>query len=403
MQPDGSEIHTCPTSDSFGGKPAVPYSVETCESEAELLGIEADWNRLSETAAFPNAFTTFGWFRIWTLQFINNDQRHRLQPYVLVLRQDGKVTGIAPFIRVISSRFGLRVCKLEFVTIHADYNELVLGAEPADQTRAVIDFLARRNTEWDIVDLRQLHATPEGIRRIEGAVRIAGLTHRLFSEREQCPYMTIDGPFSKILNRRSRRTRDTFRRMRSRLEGMAAEGLRVRIVEQPHEEPGLLQKMISIEAQKHVGGKLSSPFLGRYPEAFSSLLSTLGPRGWLAVGVMEMCERLLAWELVFRCGRQLWSYQGAYDHKFARLSPGTMLLPAFIDYGFSRGFTEYDFLSGEESYKLKWATGFHRTYRLLVWNPRWMSTLCAFAYLKLRARPQAQNQVTSMDDPMHGQ
>ncbi len=188
MQPDGSEIHTCPTSDSFGGKPAVPYSIDTCESEAELLGIEADWNRLSETAAFPNVFTTFGWFRIWTLQFINEDQRHRLQPYVLVLRQDGKVTGIAPFMRVVSSQFGLRLRKLEFVTNYADYNELVLGAEPADQTRAVIDFLARRNKEWDIVDLRQLHATPEGIRRIEGALRLAGLAHRLFSERAMPVY-----------------------------------------------------------------------------------------------------------------------------------------------------------------------------------------------------------------------
>ncbi len=92
-------------------------------------------------------FTTFAWFRIWTLQYINKDQRQRFQPYVLVLRQDGEVTGIAPFIRVVSSQFGLRVCKLEFVTHYADYNELVLGAEPADQTRTVMDFLARRNKE----------------------------------------------------------------------------------------------------------------------------------------------------------------------------------------------------------------------------------------------------------------
>ncbi len=402
MQPDGSEIHARSTSDSFGGKPAVPYSVETCQSEAELLGIEADWNRLSEAAAIPNVFTTFDWFRNWTWQFIHKEQRDRFQPYVLVLRQDGKVTGIAPFIRVCASRLGLRVCKLEFVTNHADYNEFVLGAESADQTRAVMDFLARASKEWDIVDLRHLHATPEGITRIEGGLRLAGLAHRFFPEGQQCPYMTIDGPFSKILNRRSSRTRDTFRRMRSRLDGMAAESLRVRIVEQPHEEAGLLQKMISIEAQKHVGGKLSRPFLGRYPEAFSSLFRTLGPRGWLAVGVMEMGERLLGWELVFRCGRKLWSYQGAYDHKFARLSPGTMLLPAFIDYGFSRGFIEYDFLSGEESYKLKWATGFHKTHRLLLWNRRWMSRFCAFAYLKLRVRQQAHDQLSLKDDPMHG-
>lgn len=401
MQLDGSEVSACLTSDSFGGRPAVPNAIEICESEAELFRVEGDWNRLSETAAVPNVFTTFDWFRTWACQLVDEVPGRRFQPYVLVLRKDGEVTGIAPLIRVISSRLGMRVCKLEFVTIHADYNELFLGVESAAQTRSVTDFLAQTSKEWDIVDLRHLHATAEEITQIEDALRHAGLAHRLFPEENRCPYMTIDGPFHKILNRRSSRTRDTFQRMRSRLEGMAAEGLRVRIIEQPHKEPELLQKMISVETQKHVGGKLFSPFLGRYPEAFSSMFKTLGPRGWLAVGVMEMGERLLGWELAFRCGGKLWSYQGAYDHKFAHLSPGTMLLPAFIDYGFSRGFTEYDFLSGEEPYKLQWATGFHQTYRLLVWNRRRMSRLRAFAYLKLRAPRQVKSQRSAKDGPIH--
>ena len=165
---------------------------------------------------------------------------------------------------------------------------------------------------------------------------------------------------------------------------MRAEGLRVRIIENPLEEPGLLEKLISVESHKHVHGKLSEPFIGRYPEVFQSLFETLGPRGWFHVALMELGTRPLAWQLWFCCGKKLWGFITAYDPAFARLSPGTMLVPALIDYGFSHGYTECDFLRGEESCKMRWATGFHQTYRLLIWSPRWLSRARAYIYLDLK-------------------
>jgi CelD/BcsL family acetyltransferase involved in cellulose biosynthesis len=58
-------------------------------------------------------------------------------------------------------------------------------------------------------------------------------------------------------------------------------------------------------------------------------------------------------------------------------------LPAIIDYGFAHGFTEYDFLSGEEAYKQHWATGFHLPSRILVWNDRLKSRAYS-AYMSKR-------------------
>jgi len=174
---------------------------------------------------------------------------------------------------------------------------------------------------------------------------------------------------------------------------MASEGLRVRVIHDPHTEPELLEKMIAVEAQKEVGGKRSVPLIGCNTDVFASLFATLGPLGWLRVAVMELGDRLIGWELIFHCGSKLWSYQGAYDREFSRLSPGTMLLPTVIDYGRTHGCTEYDFLGGEETYKLKWATDLHQTYRLLIWNRRWMSEFFAWTYLKFRIHPLASTQV----------
>ncbi|MGB7547414.1 MAG: GNAT family N-acetyltransferase [Terracidiphilus sp.] len=268
-----------------------------------------------------------------------------------------------------------------------DYNDLVLGDDVAGQTEAVMDFLSHSAKKWDLIDLRDLRDAGNAITHIESALKRAGLPYRLLREEERCPFMPIDGPWSEILGRRSSATRHTFRNRQSRLNKMTGEGLRVRILDDPHKEPGLLEKMIALEAQKHVGGKPSPPFLGVHSEVFASLFDSLGPKGWLCVAMMELDDRLLAWHLLFRCGGKLWGYLTAYDHDFSHLSPGSMLVPAIVDYGFAHGYTEYDFLSGEEPYKMQWATGFHHTYRLLIWNRRWISRFRA--YRNLRVLPSA--------------
>jgi CelD/BcsL family acetyltransferase involved in cellulose biosynthesis len=38
-----------------------------------------------------------------------------------------------------------------------------------------------------------------------------------------------------------------------------------------------------------------------------------------------------------------------------------MLFPALLDRGFSRGYGEYDFLRGEEPYKMRWSTARRRS------------------------------------------
>jgi CelD/BcsL family acetyltransferase involved in cellulose biosynthesis len=272
---------------------------------------------------------------------------------------------------------------MEFVGTQADYNDFVLGNDPAGQSEAIVDFLAQTQDQWDLIDLRDLHETGSTIALIEKALSHAGLIYRILPE-ERCPYLPIDAPSSVIVSRLSRSARHTLQNQQRRLERMRAEGLRVRTIENPQEEPGLLEKLIALESQKHVHGELSQPFIAAYPEVFQSLFDTLGPRGWIYVALMELGDRAVAWQLGFRCGKRLWDYNKAYDHTFSRLSPGTMLIPAILDYGFSHGYQEFDFLRGEESYKMRWSTGFHQTYRLLVWGRRWTSRARALIYLDLK-------------------
>lgn len=365
------------------------FTVEPVTTEEGILRLAGDWNRLSETSNDPNVFMTFDWFRAWNQRLTQEDRGGR-RPHVLVVKKEGAIVGIVPLIYRTASRFGVGVRKLQFVGSEGDYNDFVLGNDPLAQIDAIVDFLAQTRDQWDLIELGDLRDTGNTLALVEAALSRRGLVYRLLPERMKCPYLPIDAPSSEMVSRLSRspgREMDglhTFRKKLRRLEKLRSEGLRVRIIENPSGEPGLVKKLIALESQKHVDGKLSEPFIARYPEVFQSLFDTLGPRGWFRIGLMELGERPIGSRLVFRCGRKLWDFLTAYDHSFSRLSPGTMLVSALVDYGFLQGCDEFDFMRGEESYKMQWTRKLHQSHRLLIWSPRWVSRARAFVYWDLK-------------------
>lgn len=369
------------------------YTIEVITDKEEVLKLREDWDHLSCAVENPNVFMTYGWFIAWYKFLDERLSSTNCRPNILVLRKDGIVTGIAPFVISYVSRFGCSFRRLQFVMreLEWDYNDLVLGLDDTAQSEAVVNFLNHNRNNWELIELRSLRETRNAIEIIKNALTNAQLPYRVFPEEEGCPYMTIDSPWSEVLGRRSSSTRHTFRNLQSRLKRLAGDGLSTRIIENPQMESSLLDKMIEVEAQKTVAGKPSPPFIGRYKDVFRPVFDRLGSQGWIRIAVMEIGERLIAWHLLFRCGKKLWGYMTAYDSEFARYSPGTMLISTIVDYAFTHGFTEYDFLSGEEPYKMQWVVGSHRTHRLLIWNRRWRSRIFASIYRQLRVKSSFRN------------
>ena len=372
----GSTANHDPARESFAEKEGPRSSVEQINSETEISRLQTDWNRLSEDSEFPNVFMTYDWYRIWNEQLSQRDNHSQRSPNVLVLKKDGAVTGISPLIRRKCSRLGVAARKIEFVTIHADYNDFVLGDDSTGQIEAIVQFLARTSNEWDLVDLRDLRANGDIRRRIEDALSRTELRYLTLPEKDRCPFVQINGNSAAVTKELSRHFRQ---RLRKQMERAAAEGLCLRIIENPEQEPGLLEKLVTLDHKKHLQRK-SAPFIGSNAKVFQSMFDNLGPRGWLYAALVEKNSQPVAFQLGFRCGKKLWGYLMAYDHDFARLSPGKLLFSAILDYGFSHGFEEFDLLRGEDAFKWVWSDRYHWNSQMLIWNSRWSSRAIKFAH-----------------------
>lgn len=367
--------------DCVGTKLDKSYTVEVIATEAGVSGLEEAWNRLSANSKGSNPFMTFGWYRAWLRRLMADEGCRHLQPYVLVIKQNQEIVGITPLVRRVAARLGFRMRKLEFLTHHSDYNEFVVGEDVCALTQAAMDFLARTAHEWDFADFREMRDHGARIAALKSASERAALPFRVSAEPGGCLHMPIDAPWSETRRRKHLRF---ARRASLNFEERAGEGFRAHVVDRPHQEVGLLERIIAVEAQKRVGGKQSHPFVGAYPEVFQSLFDDLGPRGLIAVVLIERGDRLVAWRLLFRHGTKLWDYQTAYDPAFADVSPGTILVCTAIDYGYAHGCDEFDFLRGTDDYKWRWTSIFRRNQRMILWNRRLIPRLGAFAYFKLR-------------------
>ncbi|HWA95906.1 MAG TPA: GNAT family N-acetyltransferase [Terracidiphilus sp.] len=378
--------------------PKADHEISLVTREEDVLHLREEWDRLSTNSAHPNVFTTFDWFRAWYLRVAKARRSERKKPFVVVIRENGAVTGIAPLVHTTAFRKGLFVRQLSFAAREWDYNDLIAGDENSGRTEAVLGHLIRNQQQWDVVDLRDLRDVGNSLVHIGNALNDAGLEFRFLPEEERCPFMPIQGPWENYLSQLSGPSRHRLRKRQSKLLRTLGDEVRLRAVDKPHLEDGLLERMIALEKQKRSGGLLSVPVLGRHADVFESIWKTLGPKGWLCVTLMEWRNQLLAWQLLFLCGKKIWGYLTAYNHDFAELSPGSSLIPIAIDYGAAHGFTEFDFLSGEEPYKMRWTEGFHRTFRLIVWNKAWSSRFRASVCLGLRPDAISANRGSFMSD-----
>jgi len=365
----------------------LSYSVEVVSTPEGLLDLRKAWDHLANTAEHPNVFTTFEWVWTWWqhgggVEAPGKDCRL----HVLHLHQGGKTTGIIPLMRRTASRAGLSVRKLEFIGLGLnDYNDFLLEGDAAAQIASALDYLWSTRENWDLIELSDLgpeSGTPTVLRQALADSRF----HCKVRSDHRCVYVPIDTDWSGFLKRHSKRFRHNLTSQANRLKRLEAEGLRVRILENPEQEPGLLQRMTALESSKRVRRASLFAILHTAPGFFQRLLETLGPAGWLYLALMEKHNHLIAYELGFRHGGKLLAYNKAFDAAYAYYSPGTMLIPAVFDYGFKHGYREYDFMRGDEPYKARWSQHAHQNSRFALWTPGWRSDLMACLYLSVRPR-----------------
>ena len=331
--------------------------VQPIETRVETPRAE-EWRELNARARAGNMFLGPEWLEPWWKQFGANREWQ-----TLCVREGGRLIGMLPLFAEEVRVGGVPVRRLAFLgdgETGCDCMDVL--AEPGREREVHQHVMAAlMQLPWDLCDLDGLwresftalqlaQAFPPG-RAADGVARDARL-------RYVCPYIPLEGNYTKYLEGLSRR--ENLKRREKWIQ----------------KQPGVsiacgtgMDEFFELHRARWAAEGGSDGLTGKEHEDFHrEAAQRLAEQNMLRMYTLRVARRPVAsvYGVVHR-GKFNY-YQSGYDPNWASKSVGLVLLARTVEDAFAAGLHEFDFLRGNEGYKGEWARAERWTIQLRLWR-----------------------------------
>ncbi|HJZ96126.1 MAG TPA: GNAT family N-acetyltransferase [Candidatus Solibacter sp.] len=341
-------------------------NVELVTRREDLPGLAQKWDELARNDPRDGFFRSSAWYMAW-MDHVRTDA----QPFIVVVRdQSGEIVGLAPLCRAPYRDLGFRLTGVstggrEMVSgDFLDYPSAPHVREEVLQT--ILSFLWERRSEWEMLVTGEVTVGGDLHRAIESFAEVRGLGFRLQEERT-CPFIELPPTFEQYLRGLSQKMRYEMRRdTRDLLEKM---GTRIEVVTEPQEVCDRLDTVIQLHVAHwhnvNLPGTLSRPEMRGFLKQFCAAPP---PGGQTRLYFLKHEDTPAAAVFTFWYGENALFYQTGWDPQSpaARFSPGMVLVGWSIRDAIEGGMKYYDFLRGDEAYKVRLTKSSRKTATLLL-------------------------------------
>jgi CelD/BcsL family acetyltransferase involved in cellulose biosynthesis len=391
---------TAPTLDAEPACPGPVLDLPTIDDtpipalRAERRSFDAipreTWDRLAARNPWSTPFSAWAFHRAWWDAYGDNAHdetlvvcrdgaggepvaivplmhRHEVEPTDAATRttmrhaDGGGLTAVAPSAKAIL--FG--------ASYHSDY-ATILG-DPAmlpAVARSVADYVAAPVGEaWDVVDLRRLRCQDPTGSQLAIALRERGLGDLTVEREDVCPVVTFpEGvDIETFLSTLGKKERHEIRRKVRRAEAVGE----VRLTDSTDPQADL-ELFIDLHQKRWGAMGLFPPTRGGEQSRVlvRRLFELFGPDGPFKLTILTVGDRRIGAGLHFETETDLLYYNAGIDPDARDLSPGVLMIHAYVARALERGLRRMDFLRGDESYKYEWGAVDEPIQRLLLGRVR---------------------------------
>lgn len=299
-----------------------------------FLALENDWERLADAMDAP-VFQRHAWARIWL-----DHLGYKKTPVLLV--NGDPINAICPLVR---SNGGRRLLPLQWIGHGVSDYLGPLAADPESAGELALGFIQRMS-----------HLGGGMFQSIDLATRlnrayIDSLGPRILSRPyEQCPVIDTTGSWNDFLSSKPSKFRTNYKRMLRKVNGLGE----IRISRAEPDE-SLFLEMLEVERNSWKWSD-GSAFL-RDPKTRSFMRSILLEAQLpVEVWTCRVDDQLGGFAVCFTTAKCRQYYLPSFRKDFWGL--GVFLMASLIELSCSQeGIQEFDFLRGDEAYKIPWSTG----------------------------------------------
>lgn len=344
--------------------------------DREFASIGRIWDKVcAEDSA--NIFQMFEWACNWWKVHGYNKEL-----LVLVVTEDDSPIAIAPLIITKEPFNRLPARKVEFL-----YRmNFIIRSRKEEVMREVLNYLKAIQGSWDIIDFSDMEYDSKILDLFKKEAQGLGFDF-LIKEGHPYPYVDVDISWEEYWLQRKGKFRRKLRRAGRAIEDIGDISININMYDYTRlsELEVALQKMITLSL-KSWKAKLSSALGSKEANKnfYKGLVDMFSRKGKVEVSFLEHKGVPIAGTIGVIYKNVFYGFNTYYDEKYAKLSPGNILMQALLKEIFSDSIVRVELLRGLFPQKLNWITGMHKKAHVMVFKSSLHSRILKFSETHLR-------------------
>ena len=352
------------------------YSIKQIRSLNTFNGLQKIWNDLAYQESSYAPFLNHEWFKLWLSHFIGANEI-----FILLLYKSDSLVAIAPLLRVQQVSRTIKVNKLELIgNAYSATRNFIFGTSSAEEKQEYLSYIFKYLKvifrDWDVIDLNGFSENNGDLKLIRHA--LDEVNHQYCEKNSFENWYTdeISCNGEKYINSLPKNLRAELRRRRRRLSEVGV--LEVKIIEDSSDVDEYMDYYYELYAKSWKKKEGIGP---NFHRDFAKLAARFG---WLRLGFLLLDSVPIAAQFRIVYGDLCIFLKTAYDEKYKKYGPGTILLEDMIKYFIDVDkISRIDFGPGGESYKKSWAAKNREMKKVLVFSKNVKGFLLAIIETKI--------------------
>jgi len=357
----------------------MTLSISVIDNFKDWQELAPQWNLLLEKSESATFFLTWEWLYSWAEHCL--DEYRSL--FILAFYEKDQLVGIAPFYIQKKKTGPIRQREIRFLgtpEAGSDYLSVFTGKGREKKVAgALYDYLLMGDGKkfWDQLNLSDIRAQDLFLlyfmARIEEDGKYADINMGAY-----CPLLQLPADENGLSSMLSPGWRKKFKQD---IRVINREQAVYHSVSQAENISRKMEEFFQLYSEVR-GGRSGS----KIKAILELMIAKYDSEPPLQIDLLTINGRNVAGLVHLKYQSTLSMYLMAVDKKYnPKVSLGNYLIGQSINNAIASGYTRYDFLKGEESYKFHWADHGNRTLQLLFWRKTPASLYSAFSRLSRHA------------------
>ena len=327
----------------------------------EIADSSVAWAELVERQTSCTIFQTYEWHHSWWQAFGDN---HEL--FVVLCHKNGQLVGVAPMmIANTTSTTDRQRKELRFIGCTngaSDYLDFIVDPDIPEALDAILKHISDYLPHVDRIHLSHYPSHADTLQRTVNYFEKRG--SRIAVEFDQ------EAPFRLMGDTQDDKRTANKASLRRRHNYFQKSGeLRFHSCASESEIFGYIETFFDQHIARRELTHSASQFLDSKQHLFyRDLVRQLFPHGWLRFDVVLFNEEPIAFHFGFEYGNKFYWYKPTFDVRYAKRSPGEVLMKFLLEDTIDRKLSEFDFTVGSEAFKYRYSNGVRHNKTLIVFH-----------------------------------